>query len=232
MLNSLLSRLQSGDESMDAAIATEVGIPIELQARFRSFDLRLAGTPFDEKGQSLPGDGEYILRFFGVVLDTAPESGPAWNPVISVPDYEDNIIYLVPSHEWIQPYRVLMFSQGSSVIGEMRWNPDDGIMLALVGLETPHTEKQLKHAWRGLRLMKRTITQPGRRVGSTIIQDAEEIASAYEGYKQRFGTHPTQEDLASHMGFSDSTTLKRYLRNNRPKTSWPPRSSRSQEDER
>jgi hypothetical protein len=221
-MDDLLYRLRPDDASLTASIASEVGIPIELRERFRYFDLTLADTPTNEGGKTLPGDGKYVLRFFGVSLDVRPESGPAWNPVIPIPDFEDNVLYLLPGETWLQPYRVYMFAEGSPIIGQMTWNPTEGMALSLIGLEHPHTERDIKQAWRGLKLMKQAITRVGRRVGSTIIQSVREVLDAYEDYQKRFGANPSQEELATHMGFSDSSTLKRYLRNNRRHIQWPP----------
>ncbi len=224
-MDTFLSQFHSGDESLNASIASEVGFPTKLRTRFLCFDLHLADTPVNEGGKPLPSDSRYVLRFCGVALDSPPESGPAWNPLTPIPDFEENILYLVPSEIWLQPYRIYMFSAGSPIIGQMTWNLAEGILLSLIGLENPHTERELKQAWRGLKLMKQTITKAGRRVGSTTIQRIEEILDSYEDYQERFGTNPSQEELATHMGFSDPSTLKRYLANNRRHIQWPPRRS-------
>src|SRR4051794_37392248 len=126
MMDEFLSRLLPPDASLNAAIASEVGIPIELRAQFRCFDLTLAGMPVNEGAKALPGDGRYVLRFCGVALDSPPESGPAWNHLIPIPDSEDKVLYFRPTETWLQPYRVYMFSEGSPIIGQMTWNLAEG----------------------------------------------------------------------------------------------------------
>lgn len=206
-------------ETCCLALAEELGLPVED---------RDATQIYIVPGNHLaPGKDAYRIGLFGIGVDAAPVSGPCYAPFArAVRDANGNTVITAPwgfLQVWLAEaaYFDPEAHAYSPLYAQLLWRPGKHNAFSIQGYERPHIAADEKRAKDSLAVLQGIVKRMGRPPGSTLIRDPKQVEDAYSDYIGQHGERPSQERLADHMGFSDPSTLKRFISSN---MTWPPHS--------
>lgn len=212
------SRKRGVCETCRFSLAEELGLP---QAEYGETGI------FIVLGNRLAlGRDAYRVGLFGTQIDTRPTSGPCYAPFARAEqDAEGNTTISSPWGFWQIWLAEAAYLDPDAhtytpLYAQMLWRPGRANEFSIQGFERTHTAADEKRARESLIVLQGIVKRMGRPRGSTMIRDSKQVVDAYSEYIAQYGGRPSQEELAHHMGFSDASTLKRFIRSS---MSWPPR---------
>ncbi len=201
-----------GSEEERAAIPYKMavlGMPASEVDRFLEQYLVITSPAIRADGKVIIEDAPSFTYYIcGLVSLTEPEG-----PFMEATDPQTGLVV-----GFIQMWRVRVSFGDMETYGEMTWRPGTEVFIGTHGpVSVYHKEEPI--ARHGLRLFAR-MAMLGRPRGSGSISGPDEVIDAFASFRAEYGRKPTQEQLAVHMGYSDPSTLKRYLRDNRHRLQW------------
>lgn len=203
-----------GEEQQDHALKVELGFPND-------------ATPVRLMASWRIGKKKKTFHFelFGRYIDTAAEKNPVG--IIVQPhgkhQSKDGLVF--------QVWRQTVTCDGSSVYGELHWQPDTGERNAIRGLTNTTSKQELDLIWEGLKLFSlvrekliwissagSTFKPLGRPIGSVTLTQNSFSYLAVEAYKKLHdlklrdsSKFPTQQEVAQELLISRATLI-RYLK--------------------
>jgi hypothetical protein len=193
-------------------VMRKLDMPAEFVDRYVNLCIKLAAPSIDQSGKSLKDSEQYSVWMVGVQYDGRPDDGPAWNLLLPAPDLESQVVYLLPTNQWVQIWFARVGPCDSPVFGEMRWRPGGKMSLDLRGLANPHKKADEVSARNAMKLLKQQIVEQGRpemdrelaikcytlhEEGSTHAQIAESLG--WEVYLDEYGVPRKSDRVARHI---------------------------------
>jgi len=186
-----------------------LGMPESEAPRFIERYMVITSQPISGEGKVFEDGLSYRFHIYGLVSLTEPDG-----PWMEATEQETGEVV-----GYIQLWRVRVLAGDLQTWGELNWRPGTEVHIGTQGpVSVYHKEDAI--ARHGLELFSRMSTM-GRPPRSGLISGSDEVVGAFARYRiTHSGKRPTQEELAEFMGYSDSSTLKRYLRRNRHLIDW------------
>ncbi len=179
-------------------ILDDIGVPSDAIP----FAAKIPGKTYGERWSG------FFLFVFGVIHDSSAT-------------VETEAPFLMNDRDDMYEFRHAEVAWPNSLVYvEMRWPAGQSPVIAIRGVEHADGKSDIDKAWQARNLL-RAVSLAGRRKGSGLIREPEEVLNAYRECWDASGRRPSQEILADYM-CCEVSTLKRFLRDNRSRVSWPP----------
>jgi hypothetical protein len=202
-----------------SALTSEVGMPPDAS----TYTLSLTDK---ELGRQWKG---YRVTLTGLLVSHLPDENPEW-PSYKLQDSNES-----NSGKTLQVWQQVVVYKNSPAFGEVRWHPQEGLSVAIRGVENIKEETDFPRTWQGLLLLSKapwqgtasflTLKRKRRPEGSGKLRELtpKQLREKYnalrgEYTRMKYGP-PTLEDVASNLSVG-RTTLYRYLK--RHGIQWPP----------